>query len=241
VRYVIYDKFADPWLEIIVKTKLLSGRDPKTDANDVNAWRVYGIKHHQHKAIKGKARKRGRKDFGASLGKKPKKARSRRTGLKGPPQADLIAVPWLEGTSTEIQGKLTGLIKAALDNMNPKASNVARGELVDAGKSAMPGVLTALSVMNHTDDNEQILNAWILIQVLREMTGEHFGYGPQTTSGTRGSLTQATPEERVIAVRRWFGWWATKGANFTSESKKKTVEEDWGSFELEKDKKKKKK
>ncbi len=241
VRYVIYDKFTDPWLEIILKTKLLPGRDPKTEAANPSAWRVYGIKHHQHKAIKGKAKKRGSKDFGARLGKNPKKKRTRRTGPKGPPQADLAAIPWLEGTSPTMQAKLNELIKAALDNMNPKASNVARSDLANVGKAAIPGLLTSLSVMNHKDDAEQILNAWVLVQVLREMTGEHFGYGPQTTSGARGSLTQATPEERVIAVRRWFGWWESKGQSFTLEAKKKVADEGWGSFETEKDKKAKKK
>lgn len=241
VRYIIRDKYEDPMLEFIIKAKLLAGRTPAEDGLDPTAWRIYAIKHQQHKMIKGKPKKRGKQDFGSKLGKNPKKKRTRRTGPKGPPQADPKVVVWLKGTSASMQSKINGLIKTTLDDTNPRAGNQARSDLIDAGKAAIPGILTSLSVMNHADDDAQIMDGWMLVQVLREMTSQHFGYGPQNTSGARGGLTQATPADRLKAVRCWFGWWETKGAAFTLDAKKKSIEDEWGTFELEKDKKKKKK
>ncbi|HMS18105.1 MAG TPA: hypothetical protein PKA37_14770, partial [Planctomycetota bacterium] len=79
---------------------------------------------------------------------------------------------------------------------------------------------------DHTNDATQIREANMAILLLREITGESFGYAPGQAKGFGQSIVTATPEERVLAVRRWFGWWNTKGRSFVKKTNEEPDDKD---------------
>ncbi len=65
-------------------------------------------------------------------------------------------------------------------------------------------------------------------EVLRELTGESFGYGPPTAAGIMGGsgLAGATADQRVRAIRRWFGWWIHNKKTWAGRKASTDEEED---------------
>ena len=49
-----------------------------------------------------------------------------------------------------------------------------------------------------------------------------------------GGMTRATPEERVRAVRRWFGWWKVSGPTWTKKAPSEE-EETWEDLDKDDD------
>ncbi len=200
-------------LDITVTAELLPDFDPIRDAQNRQAWKIVGLAHEQYGKVKNGLKVRSKqKDFGAEV-VKPKKKKRKKRGPKGPPEADPAPVPWLADTPAETRAKVQSLIGKILDLSHPREGDQARRELVELEKAAIPGILTALAPFNHKDNQDDISKAWLLVQVLREITFKEFGYGPGTTSlgMGRGGMVRATPEERVRAIRRWFGWWKVFG------------------------------
>ena len=214
VSYVINNLREIPVVGYLIKVQLLDNRDPVADAENPDAWKITRIKQDQFTSIKeGQKPKKGR-DIGADLGKVEKKRKPRKRGLQGPAEADPMDVAWLEGTSDAAKSNILDLVKRTQGN--DRNALRSRRQMTDLGKQIIPPILTAIHQMNYRDDDAQIQNAWSLVLALRELTGLSFGFGPGTATSAGGpGMAQATPDERARAIRRWFGWWETKGATFT--------------------------
>ena len=96
------------------------------------------------------------------------------------------------------------------------------------GKPAIPFLLNTLIGVDHKEDESAILNAMSIVNTLRELTGESFGYGPPTAAGIMGGsgLAGATADQRVRAIRRWFGWWSHNKKTWAGRKAATEDEED---------------
>lgn len=153
--------------------------------------------------------------------------RANKASAAGPPQADPVHQGPAVGCDMET---FRSLEQAVATYMSPttaaRAYAEARDVIVAAGKNAIPPLLNTLVTRDHTNDATQIREANMAILLLREITGESFGYAPGQAKGFGQSIVTATPEERVLAVRRWFGWWNTKGRSFVKKTNEEPDDKD---------------
>lgn len=228
VSYKCTDEITDEnLLEVLVRTQLLPGHDAIRDAQNKDAWKIVGLRHESRIKLgrSGKRVIKRRKDFGEGFYKKPRKKKKR--GPVGPPEATPAVVDWLNGTSSEMQARVNGLVVKLNDDNDVRGAVGARDELIEIGKTALPGVLSAIATMDYKEADAS--KVFQLVQVLQEVTGHRIDYRPASTRQGfgMGGMTKQTPEERERAIRRWFGWWETTGLTWVPGEKAPEEEETW--------------
>lgn len=90
--------------------------------------------------------------------------------------------------------------------VNPDATRAARNaleELTILGKPAIPVLLNALVGKDLTKPDD-VYHCHQVVQALRDITGQRFGFEPQTGEMI---LTAASAGDQKGALRKWFGWW----------------------------------
>jgi hypothetical protein len=149
--------------------------------------------------------------------------KANREAAAGPVQAEPMPQGPAAGSDPTVSRALEQSVAAYLNpNSAARAYGEARDAIIEGGRNSIPALLNTLVERDHSTNDVQIREANMAIMMLREITGESFGYAPGQAKGMGQSLVTATAEERNLAVRRWFGWWNTKGRSFT---KKATAEE----------------
>ena len=117
----------------------------------------------------------------------------------------------LEDTPAELRERIDELLVTALDlDLTVEAAR-AKNELVEIGRPAIPILLTHLWE-NRLEDRDDGIRANIAVTALRSITGEFFGYQPQTLVG---SSLGTTEERRQSSIRQWFAWWYRSADTFT--------------------------
>ena len=198
----------------------LKGRD----AEKLGSWGVKKVsrKFLQKTLASDKADKR-MVDIGQGTDWK-KTIRAGKSKGKGPPEADPVSQEPVPGTSDAQKSTLLGHIRALIDPATSGPDfHKARDALTAAGKYAIPFMLNELLERDHAESESDILASNTIISVLRDMTGQSFGYRPGRATGLGQSQVTGTPEERTTGVRRWFGWWRLNQRTWNG---KKAVEED---------------
>ena len=126
-------------------------------------------------------------------------------------EAELRPLEHLESTPPELREEIDARYAEMIDlSLSPKDSNAARQRLIEIGKPAIPVLLTGFyEIPLETEDQAKQVN--VIVQALREITGQNFGYKPQVAEG---SGTGTTDERRQSALKQWFAWWHLKGERF---------------------------
>ena len=126
----------------------------------------------------------------------------------------------LDDTPQELRDQLDELLATMLDlELTSEASRASR-EVIGIGKPAIPLLLTHL-YENGLHSRDDSIRANIAISALREITGEYYGYQPQSLVGALGT----TEERRQSSIRQWFAWWYRKADTFTGPEPPETEEE----------------
>lgn len=109
-------------------------------------------------------------------------------------------------------------VAEAIDRLYPRMIDLdltteardARAAIVEIGRAAIPILLTGL-FETKLDDPDDAIRANIIVQALRDITGQDFGYKPQALLGSAAGTSE---ERRQSAVRQWFAWWARNKDTF---------------------------
>ncbi len=244
VNMMVEDSRGRPKLLIQVKTQLLPGMHTVRDAKNREAWGIVTILHQLQGQVNSEGTKirMRKKDFAENLFKKKKKRKKRRPA--GPPEADPSQVEWPEGMGQGTKSQIESQVAALIQDDDFRKADQAKFALMDRGKAAIPGLLRAMSQLDFEEDKSDVAKSFQIIQTLREITGMNFNFRPMMTKQGlgMGGMTRATPEERVKAVRRWYGWWEVNKKTWTKKVAPKEPE-SWDDLveDEDKDKKKKKK
>lgn len=117
---------------------------------------------------------------------------------------------YLEGTSEELKAEIETLYGQIIDLSLTKEMSRAKLRLTEIGKPAVPRLLTGLfdTPLEDFDDARIVQN---MVDVLRKITGERFGYEPLTLVGSQMGTTE---ERRQSSIKQWFAWWYLKGSKF---------------------------
>ncbi|HYC76185.1 MAG TPA: hypothetical protein VEI02_01040 [Planctomycetota bacterium] len=189
---------------------------PRTDegAADPASWVVYNVAEQWLTTSVGRP-KRDRDFRSAEDRKKEEEVAARVANPSGLPEEAPVAQAPLTGTSTAQADAIRAAVKTMLD---PEASGPqvarARMNIQEAGKVAIPFLLNELVGKDHRVNEEDRKNSAVVVRELIEITGEQIAYGPMNSDQPAFGMLQMTPEEREQSVRRWFGWWKTKGPKF---------------------------
>jgi hypothetical protein len=209
-----------PLLSLSITSKLRQGRTLPEDLEVPEAWGIYRVDSlwHQSTLKVPKADRRAVDSIEGRLRERERREAASRP--RGPVEADAATVPELPGTGP---AQVEAIQKAIATLLDPAARGPdyhnARDQLVHLGKTAIPALLNLLVGKNHIDGEEDIKTSFVVIQVLDEITGQGtFGYGPTPARTSGVGITTATGEERVRAVRRWFGWWSRNKDTFTKRA-----------------------
>jgi hypothetical protein len=199
------------------------GFDAVNDAENPKAWAVSSIDEQWLVTTVGRPNADRRMKDPVEEARKERAIATRRSG--GFPEEEPTEQAPLPGTSAA-QAQVWSDAIVALGKMSSSAKELrkAREQLVEGGKPAIPYLLNALRRYDHNGPEEDRIAASQIVNVLTDITGEQIDYGPMNTDQAKFGMVSMTPEERATAVRRWFGWWKTKGAAF--ERKKVAAEPD---------------
>jgi predicted Zn finger-like uncharacterized protein len=127
-------------------------------------------------------------------------------------EAALQPLEHLEDTPPELRDRIDTLYATMIDlSISPKDADRARAEIIAIGRAALPKLLTGFYEIPLSNEDEAI-QVNIIVQALRDITGQYFGYKPQVSEG---SGTGTSAERRDSALKQWFGWWHRKGERFT--------------------------
>jgi hypothetical protein len=197
---------------IRVSVGLRDGFDKVADAENPKAWGVYELADQWMVTTVGRAKKdRGFKE----AVEERKKDEEIVTRKRGPVEEAPKEVPPIPGTTP---GQVSA-IKAAIQSLvNPTAPakefQRARTTLQEAGKVAIPFMLNELVGKDHRENEAHRNASAVIVRELIEITGVDIPYGPMNSDQAAFGMVSMTPDERETAVRRWFGWWKTKGDKF---------------------------
>lgn len=128
-------------------------------------------------------------------------------------EAELKPIPHLEDTPPELRARIDALYATMIDLSLTREANKARAELIAIGKPAIPVLLTGFYEIP-LNTEEEAIQVNIIVQALRDITGQYFGYKPQVREG---SGTGTSEERRTSALKQWFGWWHRKGSRFDAK------------------------
>lgn len=201
-------------LKIVVA--LRAGFDPVTDAENAKAWFVSEVGEQWMTTTVGRNRKDSRmKDAIEDR----KKEETIATKTRGPVEEAPVELPPMPGTSDGQAATFKSAIAALIDpSTGAKDLRKARETLRDGGKPAIPFLLNALVGKDHRENEAHRTASGIVVRELIEITGVQIPYGPMNNDQAAfGGMLQMTPDEREQSVRRWFGWWKTKGPKFTKK------------------------
>jgi len=122
---------------------------------------------------------------------------------------------YLPGTSPELQAEIEGLYANIIDLSLTKEMSQAKLRLAEIGKPAVPRLLTGLyeTPLEDFDDARIVQN---MVDVLRKITGQRFGYEPLVLVGSQMGTTE---ERRQSSIKQWFAWWYRKGSKFEEAEK----------------------
>ncbi len=94
-----------------------------------------------------------------------------------------------------------------------KEASRAQTEMERIGRPAIPILLTGMyEIPLDTEDHSIQVN--IIVQTLRSITGQYFGYKPQELVG---SGLGTSKERRDSSIKQWFAWWYRKKDKFTEK------------------------
>jgi predicted Zn finger-like uncharacterized protein len=126
-------------------------------------------------------------------------------------EAEVRPLEHLETTPPELRAEIDELFVQMIDlSLSPKDSNGARERLIEIGKPSIPVLLTGFyRIPLETEEQAKQVN--MIVQALRGITGQNFGFKPQVAEG---SGTGTTDERRESALKQWFAWWHLKGQRF---------------------------
>jgi len=116
----------------------------------------------------------------------------------------------LEDTPPEQREHIDELLATMFDPESGRAGTAAMIELQEIGKPVVPLLLTHL-YENPIETDEQQIQAHQAVNLLREITGQHFGFEPMIAEG---SAFGTTLERRTSSIKQWFAWWYRKGEKF---------------------------
>ncbi len=122
-------------------------------------------------------------------------------------------LPHLEDTSPELAKRIDELFATMIDLDLTSEASRARRELEEIGRPAIPILLTGL-YETPLDTEEQSIQVNIMVQALRTITGQYFGYKPMELVG---SGVGTTKERRESAIKQWFAWWYRNKKKFTEK------------------------
>jgi len=128
----------------------------------------------------------------------------------GHPTSAVKEVPLLENTSPGLIKDIKGHINLLTNPDATRKAQQAKKELIFIGKPAVPILLNHLVGKDLTDP-KSVSSAHQVVQALREITGQRFGFEPQIGKET---LTAASAIEQRNALRKWFGWWKLNAKTF---------------------------
>jgi len=128
----------------------------------------------------------------------------------GAPTSPIENVKLVEGTSASDAASVNTYIAKLVDPDQTIEARQALKELVFIGKPAVPILLNAL-VGKDLKNPADVYHCHQVVQALRDITGQRFGFEPQTGENI---LTAATALEQRNALRRWFGWWRLNAKTF---------------------------
>jgi hypothetical protein len=139
----------------------------------------------------------------------------------GQPTAPLKPVPLVKGTSSATTAQIRSWISVLTDPEQTRKARDAQTELLFVGKPAIPILLNSL-LDKDLNRPENVFSCHQVIQALRELTGQRFGFEPQV--GER-ILTAASADDQKRALRKWFGWWRVNAETFQPELSPRLQEE----------------
>ena len=105
----------------------------------------------------------------------------------------------------------------------------AKGRLEEIGKPAIPMLLTGLYEIP-LDTEDQARQVQNIVDTLRRITGNFFGFEPLLLVGSSMGTTE---ERRTSSIKQWFAWWYTKGKNFEVAEKVDVLAEVLGEISKE--------
>ncbi len=109
----------------------------------------------------------------------------------------------LEDTPPDVRKRIDAAYATMIDLNLTREAGAAKRDLVAIGKPAIPKLLTGLfEIPLETEDQAKQVNQ--IVQALREITGNNFGFEPMLLVG---SAVGTTEERRTSAIRQWFAWW----------------------------------
>ena len=126
----------------------------------------------------------------------------------------------LEDTPQELRERIDSLYATLIDLDLTKEAAAAMRELVEIGRPAIPVLLTGL-YETPLESEAQAIQANLIVQTLRNITGESFGYKPQVALGSGVGTTE---ERRQSAIKQWFAWWYRKQNVFTEKQSEDGLE-----------------
>jgi len=128
----------------------------------------------------------------------------------GAPTSPIQEVKLVEGTTPGDVSTINTHIAALVDPDKTLEARQALKELVFIGKPAVPVLLNAL-VGKDLRNPGDVYHCHQVVQALRDITAQRFGFEPQTGQNI---LTAATALEQQSALKRWFGWWRLNAKTF---------------------------
>jgi len=124
----------------------------------------------------------------------------------------------LETTPQELRDVIDALVDTMTDLDLTREAAAAKRRLVDIGRPAIPILLTQL-FENPLENQDQAIQGNMVVETLREITGQRFGYRPAVGDGAMST----TDERRNSSIRQWFAWWYRNELTF--EEKKQGKDE----------------
>jgi len=119
----------------------------------------------------------------------------------------------LDDTPPALRARIDELYATMLDLDLTKEAAAAQHELVEIGRPAIPILLTGL-YETPLDSEENAIKCNLIVQSLRRITGESFGYKPQVQEGSGVGTTE---ERRQSSIKQWFAWWYKNQNKFTEK------------------------
>lgn len=122
-------------------------------------------------------------------------------------------LPHLDDTPAVLRNEIDELFATMTDLDLTTEASAAQHRLVDIGRPAIPILLTGL-YETPLDSEENAIKCNLMVQTLRRITGQHFGFEPQVAEA---SSVGTTDERRQSSIRQWFAWWYTNKDTFTEK------------------------
>lgn len=139
----------------------------------------------------------------------------------------------LDDTPQELRDEIESLFVTIIDMNLTKEISRAKNRLVEIGKPVIPRLLTALFELpidpaNGTDEDERMVQN--VVDVLRDITGQFFGFEPLLLEG---SSMGTTLERQESSIKQWFAWWYKNGKRFEIAKKEDALEAALGELSAE--------